>query len=227
MAPWPGVTLAIALALQTAIPLEALASPEDAASWIDRLHSKAERILQGPGGDANEQQLRLEALIVEGFDLGTLGSFALGRYAQEADSRQVERFDELFGFYAVKSYGRYLANAGGRPFFVGRGRPIGAEEFLVKTRLRESGDGRLQVVWRVRGKPGDQKIVDVFVEGVSMAITLRQEFASAIRSGGMNALLRSLEQQTSAHSVRSTGEAAHFLLQSQLGPFGSFSGAPR
>ena len=46
------------------------------------------------------------------------------------------------------------------------------------------GGAPARVDWRVRGAPGAYKIIDVVVEGISMVVTQRSEFASVIRRGG-------------------------------------------
>ncbi|MBT5048005.1 MAG: ABC transporter substrate-binding protein, partial [Rhodospirillaceae bacterium] len=53
------------------------------------------------------------------------------------------------------------------------------------------------VHWRVRDS-SDYKIIDVLVEGVSMAITQRDEFAAIInqRGGKIEGLLRALRDKT-------------------------------
>jgi phospholipid transport system substrate-binding protein len=52
------------------------------------------------------------------------------------------------------------------------------------------------VDWRVRKADGRFKIVDVHVEGVSMALTEREEFGSVIqRKGGVAGLNKALEEK--------------------------------
>lgn len=223
----PITALCLALCL-LAPPAAAQASPEEDAGWIAGLHQRVETILHGPAQAETERTRRLEALVVEGFDLPALGTFALGRYAKEAAPEQLESFRELFGDFAVKSYTRYLAGSDGRPFFVDHGRAIDDDESLVKTRLGLAGDEDLEVVWRVRSAEDDHKIVDLYVGGVSMAITLRQEFGAVIAAGGMERLLDSLDgQRKDEPAFKSTGKATRFLLQSQIGPFSVLPGGPR
>jgi phospholipid transport system substrate-binding protein len=42
----------------------------------------------------------------------------------------------------------------------------------------------VQVQWRVRPEAGGLKIDDVLIEGISMAVTDRQQFAAVIERGG-------------------------------------------
>ena len=220
--------LPIFVACFLAWPGTAVADAEEEAAWIDVLHQKVETILLGPAQSEADRTDKLESLILEGFDLPALGTFALGRHAREAEPGQIERFQELFGRYALRNYTHYLVGAGDRPFFVDRGRQIGDDETLVKTRLGLADDEDLEVVWRVRSDKGERKIVDLFVEGVSMAITLRQEFGAVISVGGMETLLDSLgDEPLNEAQFKRTGKATQFLLQSQMGPFGTLSSTPR
>ena len=49
---------------------------------------------------------------------------------------------------------------------------------------RPAGGQPVEVGWRVRARDGTMKIVDVYVEGVSLGQTQRSEFASVIRNTG-------------------------------------------
>jgi len=69
---------------------------------------------------------------------------------------------------------------------------------LVQSEVFKPGSQPARVDWRVRTAGGQPKIVDVVVEGVSMAVTQRSEFAAVIqRSGGRVAgLLTALRDKT-------------------------------
>ncbi len=55
----------------------------------------------------------------------------------------------------------------------------------------------MAVDWRVRQVGGGYKVVDILVEGVSMALTQRSDFASVIQRGGgdIEVLLEQLRQK--------------------------------
>ena len=60
------------------------------------------------------------------------------------------------------------------------------------------GAENIRVDWRLR-KAGSFKIIDIMVEGVSMVITQRADFASVIQSrGGIPGLIEMLRQRTSS-----------------------------
>ena len=54
-----------------------------------------------------------------------------------------------------------------------------------------------KVVWRVREKGGQYKIVDIIIENVSLAITARNEYTAFIKNnpGGVDALIANLKSK--------------------------------
>jgi phospholipid transport system substrate-binding protein len=68
---------------------------------------------------------------------------------------------------------------------------------IVSSQVLRPNAPPVHVDWRVHKQGNDYKIVDVDVEGVSMALTQREEFASVIqRNGGTVAgLTQALEQR--------------------------------
>ncbi len=56
----------------------------------------------------------------------------------------------------------------------------------MTTEVRGPGTPSVRVDWRVRGDAGTYKVVDIIIEGASMVITQRDEFASVIRRSGGN-----------------------------------------
>ena len=69
------------------------------------------------------------------------------------------------------------------------------------TRIERPAAAAIIAGWRVREIEGAPKIIDVVVEGVSMTITQRHEFASVTRRGGIEALVQTLRLQTAKLSA--------------------------
>ncbi|HET8727811.1 MAG TPA: ABC transporter substrate-binding protein, partial [Alphaproteobacteria bacterium] len=84
-------------------------------------------------------------------------------------------------------------------FQVSDTRPQGERDVLVDSRILRPNGPSVGVAWRVRDRDGRFQIIDVSIEGVSMAVTQRNEFASVIqRNGGsVDALLAALRSRIS------------------------------
>ena len=80
--------------------------------------------------------------------------------------------------------GARLGQYSGEKFKVTGARADGDKGTIVDSNILRDPQPAVRVQWRVRQRDGHLKIVDVVVEGVSMAVTQRSEFASVIRKRG-------------------------------------------
>ena len=141
-----------------------------------------------------------ERLFRKGFDVDTISRFVLGRHWRKATPQQREHYQTLFADFIVHTYASRFRQYSGETLSVNGVRKASARDTIVSSQINTPGGPAVRVEWRVRAKGDDRKIVDVIVEGVSMAITQRDEFASVIRRGGGNidALISELQQKSSS-----------------------------
>ena len=94
----------------------------------------------------------------------------------------------------MNSYARHLASFRAESLSVVASDPVGDKDILVETNV-EGPDGPAKPVWRVRAVEGGYKIIDVTVDGMSLALTQRREFASVVNRVGLEGLLKLLRQK--------------------------------
>ncbi len=134
----------------------------------------------------------LADILSRGFALPLIARFVLGRYWRPATPEQRESYVELFGKFVIKSYSRHLGGFTGNSFDIVGAEPIGKSDFLVTTILHRKSGPSFKAGWRVRLIDDKHKIIDVMVEGISMVVTQRQEFASVLKRDGVERLLQIL-----------------------------------
>ena len=139
--------------------------------------------LADPSMSAAQKKAEFEAILNDSFDMYTIGRFALGSYWNRATDAQKAEYQELFKDMIVRVYSRRFADYEGQEFEVRGARPSGKDALVTSYIVPDSGQN-VKVDWRVREKDGRNKIVDVIIEGVSMAQTQRADFASVIQRGG-------------------------------------------
>jgi phospholipid transport system substrate-binding protein len=183
------------MVLVLAAPREARA--QDASSFVATLGEQAIQVL-GPGVPEVQRQARFRVLFHDDFDLPGIGQFVLGRYWRAATPQEQQDFLALFQEYLVRAYSARLGQYGGEPFRVTGTRPNGEETIVSSEIVRRNGTP-IVVDWYLTGR-GSFKITDVYVSGVSMKVTQRDEFASVIqRNGGqVGALIAQLRQKLAA-----------------------------
>ena len=176
------------------------AAAADPAALISNLGSRALAVL-GKGTSEPQRVARFRELLHEDFDVPGIARFVLGRYWNTATEAQRAEFVKLFDEYIAMVYANRLAEYTGETFKVTGSRPeAGGGAIVTSQILRPSGAAPVKVDWRLTGDNGSYKIADVLVDGISMAVTQRSEFASVIQHNGgqVQGLIAMLRQKTGA-----------------------------
>jgi phospholipid transport system substrate-binding protein len=143
-----------------------------------------------------ERQKQFGALLDKDFDFASIGRFVLGRYWQTATDQEKREFAPVFRDYVVQSYSVRFGEFSGASFKVTGERPESPTSTIVRTTVMQKNNATpAKVDWRVSTASGTPKITEVIVEGISMSLTHRQEFASLIerQGGGVAGLIAQLK----------------------------------
>lgn len=169
-------------------------SQQKAQKFIDDMAGQAIQFLGNPNMSQDAKRQAFDKLLRESFDMDTIGRFALGRYYRTSSDAQRKEYMALFRTMIINVYSRRFSEYKGQKFVTRGARAEGERDVLVTSFIIPSTGPEVQVDWRVREKDGRYRIVDVIVEGVSMAVTQRSDFAAVIQRGGgdVNVLLNHL-----------------------------------
>ncbi|MEE8531264.1 MAG: ABC transporter substrate-binding protein [Hyphomicrobium sp.] len=163
-----------------------------AVQHIQLLGEQAFGVLQRGDMSLEQREAILADILSRGFDLPLIARFVLGRYWRRVTPEQRDSYVELFGQFVIKTYSRHLGGFMGSSFHIVGAEPIGKSDILVRTILRRKSGPPFEANWRVRLIGDKHKILDVIVEGISMAVTQRQEFAAVLKRDGVERLLQIL-----------------------------------
>jgi phospholipid transport system substrate-binding protein len=167
------------------------ASPRGAAELVEMLGQVT--ILISEIEDQSEKKGALRSLIRVGFNLDVISQFVLGRYWGRAKAVQRAEFEDLFTEYLVNLFAVHF-NRIGAVTVVANNRVAGGD-FLVQTNIVRGTD-TANVVWRVRARDNEYRIIDILIDGISLALTHRSEFVSVIQRGGFEKMLQTLRKRT-------------------------------
>jgi phospholipid transport system substrate-binding protein len=193
------LSLLIATASSAAPPSAITA---DADIFMNELWTRAVEVLSKKLPVA-ERLTRFRQLFHADFDGPGIARFVLGRYWRSASKEEQQEYLNLFEDYVVFVYGTRLSNFSGETFKV-RGSRTDENGTIVSTDiLHPGGEPPIKVDWRLVSDNGAFKINDVVIEGISMMMTQRSEFASVIQRhggqiGGLLALMREKTNTASA-----------------------------
>lgn len=193
-------------ALATAAPHPATLAA--ASSFIQALGDRAITILADTTLSAAARDQQFRQMLRQSFDLATIGRFVIGRAWRTATPEQQREYLDLFEKLVVQIYSDRFAAYSGETIRVVGARPEGERDIMVTSQIVHPNNTAPNTVdWRVRNYGDHMAVIDVIVEGISMSVTQRQEYASVLqRSGGSVEALLDLMRQNVTHN---TANAAH------------------
>jgi phospholipid transport system substrate-binding protein len=172
---------------------------QEARAFMERLAGKAISSIAGSKLSEAERLSRFRELFSSSFDLPEIGKFVLGRHWRNATEPQRAEFLKLFEEYTVLTWARRFKEYSGETLKVSNVTKEGDSGVLVETRIEraQGGGTSIPVNWRLRKPDGEFKVVDIVVEGVSLAITNRSDMTAVVQSNGgqIDGLLNALRQK--------------------------------
>jgi phospholipid transport system substrate-binding protein len=176
-----------------------LPSAAAAEQVVNRLVEQVWQLLAERGDAPDIDRDHLLSVLDQGTDLSLLGRLVLGRYWRDASPGQRSEYLQLFRRYMLQTFiqrlrqyaGTDMSHPGER-FQIIASRPLGERDILVQSRVAPPTSQPLRVDWRLRERPGEPVIIDLIVEGISLLVTQRSEFAAVLERGGVEGLLAEL-----------------------------------
>ena len=144
--------------------------------------------------DQKIEQLKLIAQ--DTVDIRGIGFYTLGSSRKNLDENQKKEYQELFNKYFLKSFSSRLAEYT-NPEIEVTGKEKLNENYTIVNSLLKGTEKRpeVKIDWRIYTKNVDKPLIrDLIIEGLSLARTQKEEFASILNSndGDINALFKSL-----------------------------------
>ncbi len=175
-------------------------SPGDSSAFVQDLADRAIANLTEPGLSDVERETRFRELFREGFAIHGIAKFTLGRHWRTASKEERSEYLTLFEDVVVDNWAARFTKYSGQRFEIrDESKIAGAANenvVIVKSLVWTSPETPIRVNWRVANAGEIYKITDVIIEGVSMANTQRDEFASLVRKNGLAGLLESLRKKS-------------------------------
>ena len=145
-----------------------------------------------------EKMNGLKILAKETVDIRGIGFYSLGSTRKVLNDNEEQKYFELFENYFLKSFSSRLSEYTNPKIEVQGKNVINKNYTIVNSILVGSTDRpEVKIDWRIYTKnPDDPLIRDLIIEGLSLARTQKEEFASVLSSNDndINALFKTLEE---------------------------------
>lgn len=170
-----------------------------AAQFVQKVGDQAILDLTEPGLGDSDRVRRMRQFLRENFDEEAVSRFVLGVYWNRASEEERREFMRLYEVLVAHTYAGLFKKYTGETFEVLRERPVD-DGTIVYAQINQPGTGQaIPVELQVKNN-GGYKAVDIKVEGISMPLTHRKEYASVIQrnQGKVSGLLKILREKATS-----------------------------
>ena len=169
----------------------------DPKQFITEIVDEAKKILI----ETNSQEFKtkkLSEMALKTVDIKGIGYYTLGSYRNKLSADQMEKYSILFKKYFLKSFASRLTDYSEPKIEVHSAEILNPKYTIVKSLLlADEKKPEVKIDWRVYTKNPDKPLIrDLIIEGLSLARTQKEEFASVIETnnGDITKLFITLEE---------------------------------
>ena len=141
---------------------------------------------------------KLKTIAIKTVDIKGIGFYSLGKYRKTISEEKKIEYLEIFTKYFLKTFSSRLAQYSDPKIIVKSQKKLNEKYTMVSSILIATEDKpEVKIDWRVITKdPENPLIIDLIIEGVSLAKVQKEEFYSIIQSndGDINALFKNLKE---------------------------------
>jgi phospholipid transport system substrate-binding protein len=166
----------------------------NAETFVLKLTDEAKIIFNDKSLSKDSRLKKLNDLSSKYLDLDALAGYTLGDYREKATSSERENFNKLFREYFIKNMSSKLNDFADQDLKIIDSKKINENNIIVSTKIFSKKDAQeIAVEWRIFTKDSKLLARDLVVEGLSLARTQKEEFASIIASKGFVGVISALE----------------------------------
>ena len=189
---------ALVIFLITTIGINSFAYNTDPKLFVEELVDDAIKTLSNKSISKADKNKKIEEIALANVDIDALGMYTLGDVRKTLDENNLKKYKTLFEKYFLKSLTSRLTDYSSQKFEVLSADQKSDSYNIVSSRIVESASQpEIKIDWRVYTKdPSKPLIRDLIVEGLSLAKTQKEEFASILNSNNndINILFSKLEE---------------------------------
>ena len=162
---------------------KSFAYSSDPKQFIQEIVDEAKKVLV----ETNTKEFKtkkLSEMALETVDIKGVGYYTLGNYRKELSDEQMKEYLLLFEKYFLKSFTSRLTDYSDPKINVLSADVLNPKYTIVKSLLLATDKKpEVNIEWRVYTKNPDKPLIrDLIIEGLSLARTQKEEFASVIES---------------------------------------------
>lgn len=161
------------------------AQPADAEAFAEKLADEIMADVVKPAKTLEQRQDAFRRIFLSAINIKTSARFTLGRFARTTGPEQLKAYETALTDNIVRTWAGRFADYGGETIRFEGARKSEKGDFYVTSKIDiPNTENDVEVVWRVTDKKDELKLADLIVEGVSMLMSYRNEYAAILQQNG-------------------------------------------
>ena len=151
--------------------------------FVQSTVNRASKLL-GEDISKNEKIEKLKVIAKETVDIKGIGFYTLGKKRKSLNEQEKKKYAKLFEGYFLKSFSSRLAEYTNPEIDVQSKEKLNENYTIVNSILKATNERpEIKIDWRIYTKNPDNPLIrDLIIEGLSLARTQKEEFASVLNS---------------------------------------------
>jgi len=172
--------ISIIIILQTSL----LAYSSDPKNFVNELVNDAISKLSDKNLTKDEKANFIEKIALENVDINALGLYTLGELRKSSSENDISNYQNSFKRYFLKSLTSRLTDYSSSKFEIISAEKKSTSYTIVSSKISPvDGGPEIKIDWRIYTKNPEKPLIrDLIVEGLSLARTQKEEFASILNS---------------------------------------------
>ncbi len=156
----------------------------DPTLFVSELINDAMSKLSDKNLNEQDKASFIEKVALENVDINALGLYTLGELRKSAEKSAIETYQKAFEKYFLKSLTSRLTDYSSNKFEVISAEKKSTNYTIVKSKIvQKNNQPEIKIDWRIYTKNPEKPLIrDLIVEGLSLARTQKEEFASILNS---------------------------------------------
>ena len=175
-----------------------LAYSSNPKDFVSELVNEAIDKLSDKNLNKDQKAIFIEEIASDNVDINALGLYTLGELRKSSNKDDISNYQESFEKYFLKTLTQRLTDYSTSRFEVIGDDKKSANYTIVSSKISPiDGGPEIKIDWRIYTKNPEKPLIrDLIVEGLSLARTQKEEFASILSSNNndINFLFKTLEE---------------------------------
>ena len=169
----------------------ALAYSSDPKEFVNELVNDAISLLSDKSATEEKKEDFIKTIALENVDINALGLYTLGELRKSSNKEDIIKYQDVFEKYFLKSLTSRLVDYSSSKFEIIGSEQKSANYTIVSSKIiPEDGDPEIKIDWRIYTKNPEKPLIrDLIVEGLSLARTQKEEFASILSSNNNDIMI--------------------------------------